>query len=87
MTNWKEQNCGSCAHYFQTLVNGQPGQCRANPPTVIAIASIVAQPSFDPATGQAGKQQSQQVNIRSMFPPMAADDPGCRKFVEELDED
>lgn len=61
--NWEEIECGMCAHWLHKG-RGQ-GQCRLNPPSVMAM------PMQHKISGR------MEVNMQAVWPVTAHDEPGC----------
>lgn len=76
--------CGTCK-FWKKNDGGKDnqGQCRFNPPQVVVVTGQRVEPKMVSGVIQG---VSQMVNeMRSVFPPIIADNPGCSKHEETDD--
>lgn len=75
------QSCGKCIHWLKKDENG--GECRRNPPHVIAIHSIIEMQIRDVARGLIVNKPQLQVQAQGFFPMTKAEDLGCGEYSED----
>ena len=75
----EDQQCGICVSFLVDPKNKKQGQCRGTFPQVVVTTQN--QPLPQMAGGRIINAGVRQVSaLRSVFPPMLAEDPGCSKF-------
>lgn len=70
------QCCGKCSFYNSL------GECRRNPPQLIAIHSIAEVEMKDIQRGLIVVKPQLQVRAQAFFPMMKAEDYGCGEYKE-----
>lgn len=80
----KNQNCSKCQCFLPDEKKPEQGQCRAEPPQLVQIQvmekkTVKVYPN-NPKNFQTNDLIVPTTKVRSMFPPVLGNDPGCMKF-------